>query len=213
MYNMKEVELWTIARKEQGALVGLKLIDEDLAIPVFVGFDEVQSILTAYHAPDLTRPAIHDVLLELVQQMGLALFRVELYTIKDNLFYARLFFSAKPQPEGKEDTKNTFLMVHGRPADAVALAVRSKCPLYVSQRVVDQVGVPLTCFTQGIERTGQDGFDIPQRNWKGDYLDRGSLYRRSLGPERASVTEVYEQAEDIRDILVLLGTIQEKQVP
>jgi bifunctional DNase/RNase len=88
---MMEAALWTIARKEQGALVGLKLINEELVIPVFVSFDEVQSILIGYYTPGLTRPAIHDVLWELVQQMGLALFWVELYTIKDNLFYARSF--------------------------------------------------------------------------------------------------------------------------
>jgi hypothetical protein len=36
-----------------------------------------------------------------------------------------------------------------------------------SQRVVEQVGVPLPCFTQEIERTAEDGFDIPQRTWAG----------------------------------------------
>jgi bifunctional DNase/RNase len=213
MYNMMEVELWTIARKEQGALVGLKLIDEDLVIPVFVSSDEVQSILTGYHDPKLTRPGIHDVLLELVQQMGLALFRVELYLIKDNLFYTRLFFSVETQAEGKGDTENTFVMVHARPADAVSLAVRTKCPLYVCQRVVEQVGVPSTYFTQEIERMGEDGLDIPQRNWEGDYLGLESRYRRSLESERVSGMEAYKQADGIRDILVLLGTAQEQQVP
>ncbi|MDR2394283.1 MAG: bifunctional nuclease family protein [Treponema sp.] len=191
MYKKREATLWTITRKGQGGLVVLKLMDGDLVIPFFASLDEVQSIVKGYDVPVFNRLGMHDLLLELVQQMGLALLRVELYAIKDNILHTKLFFSRKvPEKEGAE---HIFFSVQGRPADAVALAVRSKCPLYVSQGVIEQVGVPVGYFTEGIERCDEEWLDIPR-------LIREPDYTGSETPVR-------------RDILVVLGAKQGEQVP
>ncbi|MDR0628145.1 MAG: bifunctional nuclease family protein [Treponema sp.] len=176
MYKKREVRVWTITRKAQGGLVVLKLMDRDLVIPFFASLDEVQSIVTGYDVPVLKRLGMHDLLLELVRQMGLVLLRVEVYAIKNNSFYTKLFFSRIARDQGQGGTAHTILSVHSRPADAVALAVRSKCPLYVSQGVIEQVGVPVACFTDGPERFEEDPLDIPPFSREQDYAGSGVLY-------------------------------------
>jgi bifunctional DNase/RNase len=149
-------------------------MDGDLVIPFFASLDEVQSIVKGYDVPVLPRLGMHDLLLELGRQMGLALLRVELYPIKDNIFYTKLFFSKEIRDQGKAGVQNTILRLHSRPADAVALTVRSKCPLYVSQGVVEQVEVPVACFTEGLERLAADWLDIPLFSREQNYAGPGA---------------------------------------
>ncbi|MHB9291263.1 hypothetical protein Holit_00336 [Hollandina sp. SP2] len=211
MYKKREAKFWTITRKAQGGVVVLKLIEEDMVIPFYASLDEVQSIVKGYDIPVFKRLGMHDLLLDLICQMGLVLLQVELYAIKDNIFYTKLFFSREVRDQKKEGTENTILSVHSRPADGVALAVRSKCPLYVSQRVVEQVGVPVACFTERLERHEGEWLDIPRFSREQDYADSEAPYWRSLEPVAAFAGEVYEQTADMRDILVLLGAKQGEQ--
>ncbi|MDR0721640.1 MAG: bifunctional nuclease family protein [Treponema sp.] len=190
MHKKREVTVWMITRKAQGGLVVLKLMDGDLVIPFFASLDEVQSIVKGYDAPVLKRLSMHDLVLELVHQMGLVLLQVEVYAIKNNIFYTKLFFSGIVSDPEKEGTGNTILSVHSRPADAVALAVRSKCPLYVSQGVLEQVGVPVACFTDGIERLEGDWLDMLPLSREQDYTGPGVPYWRSLEPEVTLAREV-----------------------
>lgn len=170
MSKMMEAEIWTIARASEGNTVLLKLLNTEIGIPVFIDQWENRSILIGYDEKVSTRPLIHDIFLELVQQLGLALFRIEIYDIKNDLFYARLLFSGKTYDEKSP------LVLNGRPGDVFALAIRSKCPIYVSQKVVRQVGIPVEMF--------MDGFEEKKRQ----------------GPSM----EAYEQVVDIHDILLLL---------
>jgi bifunctional DNase/RNase len=213
VYKKREATLWTITRKAQGGLVVLKLIEGDQVIPFFASPDEIQSIVKAYNVPVLQRLGMHDLLLELVRQMGLALLRVELSTIKDNIFYTKLFFSRKVPDQGKEEAEHTIVSVQSRPSDGVALAVRSKCPLYVSQGVVNQVGVPSACFIEGLERLEGDWLDIPPFGGEQEYAGPEAPYWRSLEPEGTFAGEDTVQTADIKDILVLLGAKQGEQFP
>ncbi|MDR1955697.1 MAG: bifunctional nuclease family protein [Treponema sp.] len=157
MDTMREVAIWTITKRNTGGTVVLKLLDAELVIPVFVDLEEVQSILKGYDASYTAaqiRPGIHDMLLDLVQQIGLALLHVELYTSKNTSCYAKLVFSERVPEEGP-------LVVQGRPGDAFALAVRRKCPLYVSQMMVDCTGIPVDCFIDFPAAGAEEWVNIP----------------------------------------------------
>jgi bifunctional DNase/RNase len=146
---MMETEIWTIVQTGEGAAVVLKLIEGDVGVPIFIDQWETRSILLGYGEKTNARPFIHDVFLDLMRQLGLALFRIEVHDIKNSIFYARLFFSGLYYDEKKP------LVLDGRPGDVFALAVRSKCPIFVSRKVVGQAGVPVDLFMEGIEEEGE----------------------------------------------------------
>jgi bifunctional DNase/RNase len=198
---MMEAEIWTIARASEGNTVLLKLINTEIGIPVFIDQWETRSILVGYGEKITTRPFIHDVFLELIQRLGLALFRIEIHDIRNNIFQARLLFSGKIYDEKKP------LVLNGRPGDVFALAIRSKCPIYVSRKVAGQVGVPVEMFRDGFEEkeapwTSMNASlyarDMEQRKTPGEYQG----LRAELND--AIAMEAYERAVDIQDILLLL---------
>ncbi|MDR2484869.1 MAG: bifunctional nuclease family protein [Treponema sp.] len=195
-----EAEIWTIVRTWEGNAVLLKLIGSEIGIPIFVDPLEARSILIGYGKMETARPLIHDVILELAHQMGLELFQIEIHDIKNSIFHARLFFS------GKDNEQNP-LILNSRPADACALAVRSKCPIQVSRKVVEQVGVPVQLFMEEVEGSGFDvlDMDIPPSSWDEENAGVSAKHRSLQGAlDEAIASEEYEQAAEIRDILSFL---------
>jgi bifunctional DNase/RNase len=136
MEEMLEAEIWTVARTDQGNAVLLRPLGSDTVVPIFIGQLEAQSILIGFGDVQVKRPLTCDLFLELVYRISLTLFRIEVYEIRDNTFLARLFIAGKEFSEAKP------LVLDSRPSDAFALAVRYKCPVFVSLRVVEQVGIP-----------------------------------------------------------------------
>jgi bifunctional DNase/RNase len=199
---MVEAEIWTIARTEQGNAVLIRPIGQDISIPVFIGQFEAQSILIGYGEVVIPRPLTHDLILNLVRHLGLELSRVELYDLRDGTFYARLILSGKGFPDNRP------LIIDSRPSDAFALAVRSKCPVFVSQKVVDEAGLPVDfiinaadgsgpsppAFNRGDIRPGKPGFS--------EVFARRKALQAEL--EQAVNAENYERAAELRDILALL---------
>jgi bifunctional DNase/RNase len=196
--EMLEVEIWTIARTEQGNAVLLRPLGSELIVPVFVGQLEVQSILTGNGDIKTPRPLAHDLLLSLLRQTGLSLSRVEVHSLRDSTFYARLIIFGGGFSEKRP------LVLDSRPSDAFALAVRRRCPIYISRRILDQTGVPAEFILDGPEEDG----GIRSSPSPGP-LSRSGKYRELLEElNRAVDAEEYEQAAEIRDLLILLDKEQ-----
>jgi bifunctional DNase/RNase len=115
--------------------------------------------------------------------VGLVLVRVEISEIKDNTFFARLVLCSM---EKGAYTAEEPLVVDARPSDALALALRSKCPIYLAEKVIDEAGIPA-------ENIIENDTDV----------DEPKLHYTSLREEleAAVVAENYERAAEIRDIL------------
>ena len=202
---MIEVEIWTIARTQDGNAVFLKPLDTNLAIPIFIGFSEANAILTGLGERPVPRPLTHDLMLAIIQNAGLTLERVEIYDIQDNTFYAQLVLSYRnsdmPQSSGDtlfldseiEDMHGSTLILDSRPSDAIALAVRRKCPILVSELVLDQAGIPV----QQIIEEAADAKTGPSRR-------RSRREELQTELEGAVAAEEYERAAEIRDMLTAL---------
>ncbi|MDR0997525.1 MAG: bifunctional nuclease family protein [Treponema sp.] len=197
MDNMLEAEIWTVTRTIQGNAVLLRPLGSDTVVPVFIGQLETQSILFGLGDVKVKRPLTSDLLLETIRCLGCIIFRVEVYEIRDDIFYARLLLSGREYPEAKP------LILDCRPSDAFALAARCKCPVYVSPSVVEKTGIPAELV---IEETGSIGMA------DGASLDNGDLdfsirtKRRKLQAELDEMIagENYERAAEIRDLIALL---------
>ncbi|MDR1618179.1 MAG: bifunctional nuclease family protein [Treponema sp.] len=194
MAEMLRVEIWTIARTEQGNAVLLRPPGSDISVPIFVGQLEVQSILVGSGDIVVKRPLVHDLFLSLIYQIGMVLIRVEVHELKDNTFHARVVLS------GKEFSERKPLMLDARPSDALALAVRRKCPIYVSRKVVEQAGVSVDVLMEG-PSGDQSAGAAAKEVISGIPGKRRGLEARL---EEAVAAEEYEKAAEIRDMLILL---------
>lgn len=169
-----EAEVWTVAHTEQGNVVLIKPLGSDSAVPIFIGQIEAQSILIGLGNVPMPRPLTHDLFLNVLDESKIILERVEITDFKNDTYYAQI--------QLRHGIKK--LVIDARPSDSIALAVRKKCPIFISEDIVNETGIPLTSFS--VEN--QDLSKI-----KKEKLEKDLKY--------AVETENYEEAARIRDQL------------
>lgn len=103
-------------------------------LPVFVTDDQADAIRRGLEAEPFERPLTHDLLAEMVTELGGAFDRVLIDDLQDGTFYAKI---DAQRYEGGEAESLTF---DARPSDAVAIAVRTDCPIEIEDRVLDAAG-------------------------------------------------------------------------
>jgi bifunctional DNase/RNase len=199
---MYKAEIWTIARLADGTALLLRPLKSNLATPIFIGESEAQSILLGLSGAVVSRPLTHDLFLELIQKDSLALCRVEIHDLRDNVFYARILLT------GREFSEKKPLILDSRPSDALALAVRSGCPIFISPKVTDQAALPLEFFLDTMGRPREISADTITDKLMGakteppGFIARRESLRMEL--DQAVASEEYERAAELRDVLALL---------
>jgi len=217
---MTAVEIWTIIQTDEGSAVLLRPLGADLAVPIFIGQLEAQSIMIGFGDVVVPRPLTHDLILDLLQNLGIELARVEINEIKDNTFYARLIL------RGRGFTEANPLVMDSRPSDALALAVRCKCPVFVDEQVIAATGIPVNTLVE----TVADQTDREQKPGKArDPAARNKTPKKAgtapstAGKNRqealqaeldgAVAAEEYERAAEIRDMLLAMDKKTETEDP
>ncbi|MCL1813005.1 MAG: bifunctional nuclease family protein [Treponema sp.] len=170
---MLEAEIWGIAETGDGFMIFIKPLASEYSVPIFIGQLEAQAILIGFGGISISRPLTADLLQILIKEAHFELLRIEISDLRDNTFFGSLVFK---KPAGGE------LIVDSRPSDALALAVRCKCPIFIEEKVVEKAGIITEDFTAGKELAA-----------------RKSLLQKEL--EKAVTVENYERAAEIRDIL------------
>jgi bifunctional DNase/RNase len=173
-----EAEIWGIAEAEDGYMVFIKPLKSEYSVPIFIGQLEAQAILIGFGGISISRPLTADLLNNLIKEADFTLLRTEISDLKDNTFFGSLVIK---KPSGAE------MVLDSRPSDALALAVRCKSPIYISERVVKEAGIPIENMTDMV-RTDQE--------------TKRRLLRAEL--DEVVATENYERAAEIRDMLNLL---------
>lgn len=116
----------TLQPADAYALV-LEEIKGNRKLPVIIGSLEAQSIkmmMVGYKSP---RPLTHDLFLLLTGQVGITLTKILIYKVKDGVYFSYLYFSK----DGEE------IRIDSRTSDAVALALRYKCPMYTTEEIME----------------------------------------------------------------------------
>ncbi len=96
------------------------------ALPIWIGVFEADAISRGLEDVATPRPMTHDLMKEILDTFQVALNRVVICDLKDNTFYAHLYLLV----DGQE------VIVDSRPSDAIALAVRTHSPIFVSETVL-----------------------------------------------------------------------------
>lgn len=122
-----EVRIYSIATSLTESIIFLDETEGTRILPIWIGPMEAQAIairLSGYPSP---RPMTHDLLFSVIKTLGLTLKKVVIDDIVQNTYYASLHIAA---PDGSDPRT-----VDARPSDAVALAVRFGCPIYINEKV------------------------------------------------------------------------------
>lgn len=112
-------------------LVLLKETHGDRHLPIWIGAPEASAIAFAQQGIVPPRPMTHDLLCNVVHALGRSITQVQLVTVQDTVFHARLVF----------DDGTT---VSARASDSIAIALRIPCPIYCAEEVMDDAGVRIS---------------------------------------------------------------------
>jgi bifunctional DNase/RNase len=107
-------------------IVVLKDIASETVMPIWVGIFEANAIAIEIEKVAAPRPMTHDLTRNLIRHLNAQLERVVITEIRDETFFAVLWI----RQEGEAVT------VDARPSDAIALALRADCPIYVAEEVM-----------------------------------------------------------------------------
>jgi bifunctional DNase/RNase len=139
-------EVWTIAKTEQGHAVLVKPKGSEIAVPIFIGQAEAQSILIGLGGVEVQRPLTHDLLISSLKHVNVTVKRVEITDLSEGIFYGRLVVING----GNE------VIIDARPSDCIAVAVRVKCSIFIDESVVDEAGIPMSFIANGNKETLSD---------------------------------------------------------
>jgi bifunctional DNase/RNase len=109
-------------------IVILKDLDEKNALPVWIGVLEASAIAAELEKIEFSRPMTHDLIKQIMKTLNIAVEKIEVNDLKDNVYYARIHLVS---------SGDTFF-VDARPSDAIALALRMSSPIFVDSRVLDK---------------------------------------------------------------------------
>jgi hypothetical protein len=117
---------WMMDPTTNMPIVVLKAVNSDTVLPIWVGIFEANAIAVEIEKSVGPRPMTHDLAKNLIPHMNGSLDRVVITELKDDTFYAVLYLTQNGEA----------MTVDARPSDAIALALRADCPIYVAEPVL-----------------------------------------------------------------------------
>ncbi|MBA2503340.1 MAG: bifunctional nuclease family protein [Pyrinomonadaceae bacterium] len=107
-------------------VVILKDVHSDMLLPIWVGAYEANAIALEIEKVAPQRPMTHDLIRNLITEMGIQVERVVVTELRDSTFYAVIEM---------RNMEGETLFIDARPSDAIALALRADCPIFVNDEV------------------------------------------------------------------------------
>ncbi len=102
------------------------------AMPIWIGEQEAMSIAIELQGHRFPRPLSHDLMKEILSTLGGNLERAVITSVKDSTYYASLVV---------RDATGTTRDIDARPSDAVALALRTRAPIYIEDSVFEKSAI------------------------------------------------------------------------
>lgn len=109
-------------------IVVLKGIESETVLPIWVGAFEANAIALEIEKIAPQRPMTHDLLRNLIVECGYSAKKVTITDLQENTFYAIIELT---------NANGETMTLDSRPSDAIALALRLDCPIFVMQKVID----------------------------------------------------------------------------
>jgi bifunctional DNase/RNase len=104
------------------------------ALPIWIGLLEANAIERELKSVTTSRPMTHDLLHSILEQVRAKVKEVKIVDLKDHTYYAKLFLTLNKES----------IEIDARPSDAIIMALKSKAPVFVAAKIVEDQGVLLT---------------------------------------------------------------------
>jgi len=177
----------------QSGAYALVLTEEkgERRIPIIVGGFEAQAIAIQLEGLNPPRPLTHDLFYNFAVSFKVDLLEVNIYKLEEGIFYSRLTCY---------DGKNT-VNIDSRTSDAIALALRFKCPIYTTEDILERSGIVLDFEKESKATQKVQTSKVREESRRTEYeeLRNFSIEELRNGLEDAIRTENYEKASMIRD--------------
>jgi uncharacterized protein len=188
---MKRIKLKVLGisySQTQSGAYALVLMEEDgeRRIPIIIGGFEAQSIVIRLENLDPPRPLTHDLFKSFADSFGITVAEVFIYKLEEGVFFSKLVCT-----NGEKE-----FTIDSRTSDAVALALRFDCPIFITEDIIDKAGITVSASTGDNDISAHDESVFePEVTQYGSYSDE-ELYKMI---DEAVKTEDYERAAAIRD--------------
>jgi bifunctional DNase/RNase len=162
----------------------LKEMDGPRRLPIIIGAFEAQAIALEIEGIKPPRPLTHDLLKQLIDNLGASVIEITVNELKENTFFAKIIL----------DVSGLTNEIDARPSDAIALAVRAEAPIYVAESVLEAAA-----FITSEEAELANIQDTPHEINKKPLSKEAHLAALQDRLREALEKEDYERAAKIRD--------------
>ena len=186
----KKIELQVLNISNSQAQVGayamvLGEVDGERQLPIIIGPAEAQATALCLKGIKAPRPLTHDLFYTCLNVLGTKILRVLIYKAKEGVFYSYIYL--------KRDDE--IIRIDSRTSDAIALAVRSDCPIYIYESILEQECLHMSSE----ERTRSEETDNDEVAEEEHDLPGATSRTLEEALEQAIKDENYELAARIRD--------------
>ena len=112
-------------------IVLLKTSDGNKFLPIWIGHPEAAAILMKLQSQTSVRPMTHDLVSDMLEQLGASISRITVTELRENTFYAQIVLEIDGRP----------VEIDSRPSDALALAVRTQAPIFAAESVIEESAI------------------------------------------------------------------------
>ena len=165
----------------------------DRRIPIIIGGVEAQAIAIQLEELEPPRPLTHDLFKSFAVAFSINIIEVNIYRLHEGIFYSELIC----------ESGNNRVRIDSRTSDAVAIALRFKCPIFTNEEIIDKAGITLN-----IEGETEESKIAPVKDVKSsaDYKKSNPFESYSKSQLQDMINEAisnedYEKASQIRDEL------------
>ena len=142
-----EIDSIRVSLMSEHRVIVLKSLEDELYLPIWIGPYEAEAIAIRLKNVDISRPLTHDLLNNVIGEMGGDISHILVNDLRDDTFYAIITVNLN----------GATLEIDSRPSDAIALAVRAGVPIFVAEGVMEQASItPEQDITEG----GEDEEDL-----------------------------------------------------
>jgi len=126
-------------------------------LPIWIGAFEASAIALEISNIKTPRPMTHDLFMNFLIKLGVKIKKIEVTDIKDNTFYAMVHVVSLNKDN---------LEIDSRPSDAIALAVRQKCPIFAKESVLESAGLLIQSIEEEVEKFKDFLDDVDPNDFK-----------------------------------------------
>ena len=182
--NLVEVKRISYYPPSKGYAVLLQEKDGTRSLPIIVGSSEAQAIALYLEGVDMPRPMTHDLLLNVLESLESEINRVSIARMDNGTFFAEIEITNIQVGE---------IVIDSRPSDAIAIALRSLTPIFVSDEVMERAGI------DNYSTESEVGEPVTSEELTKETTDETVLENLNEALEKAITEEEYEVAARLRD--------------